>query len=155
MAQQHNQSSAGIYLRSLGGAGTVTGSKHLLITPAMTVMVDCGLFQGIKALRERNWAKPPVDPTSVGAMVLTHAHLDHCGYIPLFVRNGYHGPIYMSGPTRDLTEIILRDSAKLQEEDAARANRHGFSKHHQHTKPYKSFPCFINFYECFPIYHFS
>jgi len=92
-------------------------------------MVDCGLFQGIKALRERNWAKPSVDPASVGAMVLTHAHLDHCGYIPLFVKNGYHGPIYMSGPTRDLAEIILRDCAKLQEEDAARANRDGFSKH--------------------------
>src|SRR3569833_1132886 len=130
MAQQHNESSAGIYLRSLGGAGTGTGSKHLLITPAMTVMGDCGLFQGIKALRERNWAKPPVDPASVGAMVLTHAHLHHSGYIPLFVKNGYYGPIYMSGPTRDLAEIILRDCAKLQEEDAARANRHGFSKHH-------------------------
>ncbi|HTK19472.1 MAG TPA: MBL fold metallo-hydrolase [Mucilaginibacter sp.] len=130
MAQQYNQPANGIYLRSLGAAGTVTGSKHLLIAPAMTVMVDCGLFQGIKALRERNWDKPPVDPANVGAMVLTHAHLDHCGYIPLFVKNGYNGPIYMSGPTRDLTEIVLRDCAKLQEEDAARANRHGFSKHH-------------------------
>jgi len=130
MAQHDNEPVAGIYIRSLGAAGTVTGSKHLLITPAMTVMVDCGLFQGIKALRERNWSKPPVDPSSVGAMVLTHAHLDHCGYIPLFVKNGYHGPIYMSGPTRELAEIILRDCAKLQEEDAERANRHGFSKHH-------------------------
>ncbi|QHS55306.1 MBL fold metallo-hydrolase [Mucilaginibacter sp. 14171R-50] len=127
--KQHNSASA-VYLESLGAAGTVTGSKHLLITPSMTVMIDCGLFQGIKTLRERNWDKPPVAAASVGAMVLTHAHLDHCGYIPLFVKNGYRGPIYMSAPTRDLAEIILRDCAKLQEEDAARANRHGFSKHH-------------------------
>lgn len=130
MTQQGKEQTTGIYLRSLGAAGTVTGSKHLLITPATTVMVDCGLFQGIKALRERNWAKPPVDPATIGAIVLTHAHLDHCGYIPLMVKNGYHRPIYMSAPTRDLAELILRDCAKLQEEDAARANRHGFSKHH-------------------------
>ncbi|WP_217452007.1 MBL fold metallo-hydrolase [Mucilaginibacter humi] len=130
MEKKQNSSLPAIYLQSLGAAGTVTGSKHLLITPSITVMVDCGLFQGIKALREHNWAKPSVNPASVGAIVLTHAHLDHCGYIPLFVKNGYHGHIYMSGPTRDLAEIILRDCAKLQEEDAARANRHGFSKHH-------------------------
>ena len=128
--QQNTRAVAGVFLRSLGAAGTVTGSKHLLTMPNLTVMIDCGLFQGIKALRERNWDKPPVDPASIGAMILTHAHLDHCGYIPLFVRNGYHRPIYMSGPTRDLAEIILRDCAKLQEEDAARANKHGFSKHH-------------------------
>ncbi|MBE9665705.1 MBL fold metallo-hydrolase RNA specificity domain-containing protein [Mucilaginibacter boryungensis] len=119
-----------VYLQSLGAAGTVTGSKHLLATPDITIMVDCGLFQGIKALRERNWEKPPVNPAEIGALILTHAHLDHCGYIPLFVKNGYHKPIYMSRPTRDLAEIILRDCAKLQEEDAVRANRHGFSKHH-------------------------
>lgn len=105
---------AAVFLQSLGAAGTVTGSKHLLITPAMTVMVDCGLFQGIKALREKNWQKPLVDPSAIGAMVLTHAHLDHCGYIPLFVKNGYHKPIYMSRPTRDLAEIILRDCANYR-----------------------------------------
>lgn len=131
MKMSNNEEPAdGVYIHSLGAAGTVTGSKHLLITPGFTVMIDCGLFQGVKALRERNWDKPPVDPATVGAMILTHAHLDHCGYIPLFVKNGYHKPIYMSGPTRSLAEIILRDCAKLQEEDAARANRHGFSKHH-------------------------
>lgn len=122
-------SSAAVYLQSLGAAGTVTGSKHLLVTPGMTIMVDCGLFQGIKTLREKNWQKPPVNPQEIGALVLTHAHLDHCGYIPLLVKNGYHQPIYMSRPTRDLAEIILRDCAKLQEEDAARANKHGYSKH--------------------------
>ncbi|OCX53911.1 MBL fold metallo-hydrolase [Mucilaginibacter sp. PPCGB 2223] len=119
-----------VYIRSLGGAETVTGSKHLLCTPELNVLIDCGLFQGIKSLREKNWETLPVDPATIGALILTHAHLDHCGYIPLLVKNGYRGKIYMSEPTRDLTEIILRDSAKLQEEDADRANRHGYSKHH-------------------------
>lgn len=119
-----------VYLQSLGAAGTVTGSKHLLITPSLNVLVDCGLFQGVKALREKNWEKPPVDPLKIDAMILTHAHLDHCGYIPLLVKNGYRNKIYMSQPTRDLTELILRDCAKLQEEDAEKANRHGYSKHH-------------------------
>jgi len=119
-----------VYVRSLGGAETVTGSKHLLCTPDLDILIDCGLFQGIKSLREKNWETLPVDPATIGALILTHAHLDHCGYIPLLVKNGYRGKIYMSEPTRDLTEIILRDSAKLQEEDAERANRHGYSKHH-------------------------
>lgn len=119
-----------VYLQSLGAAGTVTGSKHLLITPELNLLVDCGLFQGLKYLREKNWEKPPVDPAGIGALILTHAHLDHCGYIPLLVKNGYHNTIYMSQPTRDLAELILRDCAKLQEEDAEKANRHGYSKHH-------------------------
>ena len=118
-----------VYLQSLGAAETVTGSKHLLIAPGFKLMVDCGLFQGIKSLRERNWVKPPVDVTTFDAIVLTHAHLDHCGYLPLLIKNGYRGKVYMSEPTRDLTELILRDSAKLQEEDADKANRHGYSKH--------------------------
>lgn len=118
-----------VYLQSLGAAETVTGSKHLLITPDFKLMVDCGLFQGIKSLRERNWVKPPVDVTTIDAILLTHAHLDHCGYLPLLIKNGYRGKVYMSEPTRDLAELILRDSAKLQEEDAGKANRHGYSKH--------------------------
>ncbi|MGZ4007327.1 MAG: MBL fold metallo-hydrolase RNA specificity domain-containing protein [Mucilaginibacter sp.] len=118
-----------VYIQSLGAAQTVTGSKHLLITPALNILVDCGLFQGIKSLREKNWELPPVDPGSVDALILTHAHLDHCGYIPLLIKNGYKGKIYMSRPTRDLTELILRDSAKLQEEDAWKANKHGYTKH--------------------------
>lgn len=121
---------AAVYLQSLGAAGTVTGSKHLLLTPGMTVMIDCGLFQGIKALREKNWEPLPFNPTDIDALILTHAHLDHCGYIPLLVKNGYRKKIYMSRPTRDLAELILRDCAKLQEEDAEKANRHGYSKHH-------------------------
>ncbi|MFA6245840.1 MAG: MBL fold metallo-hydrolase [Mucilaginibacter sp.] len=119
-----------VYLQSLGAAGTVTGSKHLLITPGLNILVDCGLFQGVKALREKNWERPPVNPGEIDAMILTHAHLDHCGYIPLLVKNGYRKNIYMSQPTRDLTELILRDCAKLQEEDAEKANRHGYTRHH-------------------------
>jgi metallo-beta-lactamase family protein len=118
-----------VYLQSLGAAETVTGSKHLLKTPDLNILIDCGLFQGIKLLREKNWQELPVDPASIDVMILTHAHLDHCGYIPLLVKNSYGGKIYMSGPTRDLAELILRDSAKLQEEDAEKANRHGYSKH--------------------------
>jgi len=118
-----------VHLQSFGAAETVTGSKHLLKTPGFNILIDCGLFQGIKSLREKNWERPAFDPSTINAMILTHAHLDHCGYIPLLIKNGYRGKIYMSKPTRDLAELILRDSAKLQEEDADRANRHGYTKH--------------------------
>lgn len=118
-----------IYIQSLGAAETVTGSKHLLRTPDLTIMVDCGLYQGIKSVREKNWQPLPVKASAIDALIITHAHLDHCGYIPLLVKNGYRGKIYMSKPTRDLTELILRDSAKLQEEDARKANEHGYTKH--------------------------
>lgn len=118
-----------VYLQSLGAAETVTGSKHLLRTPGFNLLVDCGLFQGIKYLREKNWEPLPVDVASIDAMILTHAHLDHCGYIPLLIKNGYRGKIFMSRPTRDLTELILRDSAKLQEEDAWKANKHRYTRH--------------------------
>lgn len=118
-----------ITLQALGGAGTVTGSKYLLRTPSFTLLVDCGLFQGLKSLREKNWSPLPVDPATIDAVVLTHAHLDHCGYLPLLIKNGYNGKIYMSDPTYELTELVLRDSAKLQVEDAEKANRHGYSKH--------------------------
>jgi len=92
-------------------------------------MIDCGLFQGIKPLRLKNWEGIPVNPAEVDALILTHAHLDHCGYIPLFVKRGFRGKIYMTPPTADLAELILYDSAKIQVEDAERANRMGFSKH--------------------------
>jgi len=118
-----------IYLQSLGATETVTGSKHLLYTPGCNLLLDCGLFQGIKYLREKNWEPLPIKPSSIYAIILTHAHLDHCGYIPLLVKNGFKGSIYMSKPTRDLAELILRDSAKLQEEDAWKANKHGYTKH--------------------------
>jgi len=118
-----------IILQALGGAETVTGSKYLLRTPSITLLIDCGLFQGAKSLREKNWAPPAVAPDQVGAVIITHAHLDHCGYLPLWIKNGYKGKIYMSGPTAELTELVLRDSARLQEEDAEKANHHGYSKH--------------------------
>jgi len=124
-----NTPEGSITLQALGGAGTVTGSKYLLRTPEFTLLIDCGLFQGLKSLREKNWARLPVDPWTIDAVILTHAHLDHCGYLPLLFKNGYNGKVYMSAPTRELTELVLRDSAKLQEEDAEKANRHGYSKH--------------------------
>ncbi|MBS1525811.1 MAG: MBL fold metallo-hydrolase [Bacteroidetes bacterium] len=119
-----------VYLRSLGAAGTVTGSKHLLKTPGFNLLIDCGLFQGLKQLREKNWEPLSADASSIDAMILTHAHLDHCGYIPLLVKQGFKGKIFMSEPTRYLAELILRDSAKLQEEDAWKANKHHYTKHH-------------------------
>ena len=119
-----------IYLKSLGGAGTVTGSKHLLQTPELTILVDCGLFQGIKILREQNWGPLDVPVEDIDVVLLTHAHLDHCGYIPLLIKNGFKGKIYMTEPTAELTKLILLDSAKLQEEDARKANYHFYSKHH-------------------------
>jgi len=119
-----------ISIQFLGAASTVTGSKHLLKTPELNVLVDCGLFQGIKSLRLKNREPLPVSVSEIDLFILTHAHLDHCGYIPLLLKLGFTGRILMTPTTRDLTEIILRDSAKIQEEDAERANREGFSKHH-------------------------
>lgn len=116
-------------LKSLGGAGTVTGSKHLLENGGRRLLVDCGLFQGLKDLRQKNWAPFPVDPAAIDAVVLTHAHLDHCGYLPRLVRDGFRGDILCSAGTADLAEIIMLDSAKIQESDAEYANRHGFSRH--------------------------
>lgn len=116
-------------LTFLGAVGTVTGSKYLINTEDNRFLVDCGLFQGFKQLRLRNWAKLPVEPASINAVVLTHAHLDHSGYLPLLVKNGFAGPILCSRGTRDLCGIILTDSGHLQEKDAEFANRHGFSKH--------------------------
>ena len=119
-----------VSLGFFGAAGTVTGSKYLVTTPGRRILVDCGLFQGFKQLRLRNWAKLPFDPATVDAVVLTHAHLDHSGYLPLLVRNGFRGRVHATPATRDLCEILLRDSGHLQERDAEFANRHGFSKHH-------------------------
>ncbi|MEQ1518302.1 MAG: MBL fold metallo-hydrolase [Usitatibacteraceae bacterium] len=112
-----------------GAAGTVTGSRYLVQHAGKRVLVDCGLFQGYKTLRLRNWARFPVPPATVDATLLTHAHLDHSGYLPAFVRDGYTGPVFASGATRDLCGILLPDSGHLQEEEAQYANRHGTSKH--------------------------
>jgi metallo-beta-lactamase family protein len=113
----------------LGGAGTVTGSKYLVQHQDERLLVDCGLFQGFKPLRLRNWNALPVSPETIQAVLLTHAHLDHSGYLPLLVKQGFKGPIHASTGTRDLCKILLPDSGHIQEEDAAFANRKGFSKH--------------------------
>lgn len=119
-----------VILTSLGGAETVTGSKHLLEHGGRRLLVDCGLFQGHRELRELNWRPLPVKPSSIDAVVLTHAHLDHSGYLPRLVRDGFCGPIYATPATIDVARLILLDSAFLQEKDAEFANRHGFSRHH-------------------------
>ena len=116
-------------LQFLGATGTVTGSKYLVTTATKRVLVDCGLFQGYKNLRERNWTPPPVDPASLDAVVLTHAHLDHSGYLPLLIKNGFSGPVFATPATIDLAAILLPDSGHIQEEDAEYANKKGFSKH--------------------------
>lgn len=116
-------------LRSLGGAETVTGSKHLIDADGVRVLVDCGLFQGLKHLRERNWAPLAVPPDSIDAVVLTHAHLDHSGYLPVLVREGFRGVVHCTAATADLCEILLTDSAEIAEKDAEYANRKGFTKH--------------------------
>ncbi|MDP2311785.1 MAG: MBL fold metallo-hydrolase [Pseudomonadota bacterium] len=116
-------------LTFLGAAGTVTGSKYLLEGGGSRILIDCGLFQGLKELRLRNWEAPPVDPRTLDAVVLTHAHLDHSGYLPRLVREGFKGPVWCTPGTRDLAHILLPDSAHLQDEDARFANKRGFSKH--------------------------
>lgn len=117
-------------LTFLGATGTVTGSKYLLNTGTKRILVDCGLFQGLKQLRLKNWEKLPIKPNEIDAVVLTHAHIDHSGYLPLLVKHGFKGRVYCTEATRDLCEILLPDSAHLQEEEAEYANRRGFSKHH-------------------------
>ncbi|HWA12969.1 MAG TPA: MBL fold metallo-hydrolase [Burkholderiales bacterium] len=117
-------------LTFLGATGTVTGSKTLVAAGGRRLLVDCGLFQGLKALRLRNRAPLPVAPSSLDAVLLTHAHLDHSGYLPLLARDGFRGRIYCSDATRDLCAILLPDSGHLQEEEAEYANRGGFSRHH-------------------------
>lgn len=116
-------------LQFLGAAGTVTGSKHLLKACDKQVLLDCGLFQGLKELRLRNWQAPPFQPSDIDAVVLSHAHIDHSGYLPLLVRRGFRGPVYCTPATRSLLKIMLPDAAHIQEEEAAYANRKGFSKH--------------------------
>ena len=116
-------------LRFLGAAGTVTGSKHLLEAAGGSVLLDCGLFQGLKNLRQRNWLAPPFPAAELDAVVLSHAHIDHSGYLPRIVREGFRGPVYCTPATAGLLEILLLDSAHLQEQDAKRANRLGYTKH--------------------------
>jgi metallo-beta-lactamase family protein len=116
-------------LTFLGAARTVTGSKYLLSHGGETILFDCGLFQGLKTLRERNWQDFPVAPSSIRAVVLTHAHLDHVGYLPRLVAKGFDGRAFCTSGTADLCRLVLPDSGRIQEEDARQANRHGYSRH--------------------------
>jgi metallo-beta-lactamase family protein len=112
-----------------GGVGTVTGSKYLLENKGKKVLVDCGLFQGLKELRERNWQEPPFNPQEIDAVIITHAHIDHTGYLPRLVKLGFAGKIYTSSATADLLKVLLPDSGRLQEEDAEFRNRKGLTSH--------------------------
>lgn len=116
-------------IRFLGGADTVTGSKYCVEHDGKKLLVDCGLFQGYKQLRLRNWDPCPTPPKDINAVILTHAHLDHSGYLPLLARNGFDGKVHSTSGTRDLCGILLPDSGHIQEEDAYFANKHGYSKH--------------------------
>ncbi|MDZ4081968.1 MAG: MBL fold metallo-hydrolase, partial [Bdellovibrionales bacterium] len=117
-------------VRFLGAIGCVTGSRHLLETRSgKQILIDCGMFQGSKELRLRNWADFPVPPASIDAVILTHAHIDHSGYLPRLMMNGFRGPVFVTPATLDLCSIMLLDSAHLHEEDARYAYRKGFSKH--------------------------
>ncbi|HZZ83232.1 MAG TPA: MBL fold metallo-hydrolase [Anaeromyxobacteraceae bacterium] len=122
-------------IRFLGAAGTVTGSRHLVRSGGRQVLVDAGLFQGLKELRLRNWAGFPVPPASIDAVILTHAHIDHSGALPLLVRLGFRGPVHCTPATSDLCGLLLPDSARLQEEEARWANQRGYSKHAPDAKP--------------------
>lgn len=117
-------------LTFLGATRTVTGSRYLLEAAGKRVLVDCGMFQGYKQLRLRNWAPFPVDASTIDAVVLTHAHLDHSGYIPKLIRDGFRGPVFCTAGTEALCRLLLPDSGHLLEEEAEFANRHGYSKHH-------------------------
>lgn len=118
-----------VAIEFLGAAGTVTGSRFLLSCEDTKVMVDCGMFQGLKELRLKNWNPLGIDPAEIDAVAITHAHLDHCGYLPKLVKDGFKGKLHATGYTMKLAEVILLDSARIQTEDAAFAARKGFSKH--------------------------
>src|SRR5690606_35226314 len=126
-----------VRVKFLGGAGSVTGSRYLITAGDFKVLLDCGLFQGMKPLRERNWDEFPIDPATINAVIISHAHIDHTGYLPKLVKEGFSGPIYCTKPTADLMEIMLLDSAKLQEEEAEYARKKGYSKHANPEPLYK------------------
>ncbi|MFV8321305.1 MBL fold metallo-hydrolase [Flavobacterium sp. LB3P21] len=146
-------------VKFIGGAGTVTGSKTLIESNGIRILIDCGLFQGIKPLRELNWEPLPILPSTIDFVLLTHAHLDHCGWLPRLVNQGFEGKIYCTSPTKDITKLILLDSAKIQEEEAKKANEGKYSKHEIAEPLYtveqaeKVFPFFrvINANEPFPL----
>ena len=113
----------------LGAAGVVTGSKFLIETSEKNILIDCGMFQGLKELRELNWCDLPVDVSTIDLVLLTHGHLDHVGYLPRLVKEGFKGKIIGTAPTLGIAEIILRDSAKIHEEEAEKANKENYTKH--------------------------
>ena len=112
-----------------GGAGTVTGSRYLVETDTARFLIDAGMFQGLKKLRERNWNHPGFNPETLDFLLLTHAHIDHADYLPRLVKDGFRSPTYCTPATQSLARLLLRASARIQEEDAKYANRKGFSKH--------------------------
>lgn len=116
-------------IQFIGAAGTVTGSKYLVNAFGKNILIDCGLFQGLKQLRLMNWDNLPINSSEIDVVILTHGHLDHCGYLPRLVKSGFNKKILATEPTLEITKVILEDSARIQEEDAARANQEGFSKH--------------------------
>ena len=116
-------------IKFIGGSGTVTGSKTLVESNGIRILIDCGQFQGIKPLRELNWEPLPILPSTIDFVLLTHGHLDHCGWLPRLVNQGFKGKIYCTSPTKDITKLILLDSAKIQEEEANKANEEHYSKH--------------------------
>jgi metallo-beta-lactamase family protein len=116
-------------LTFLGATNTVTGSKFLLSSGTKKILIDCGMFQGLKELRLRNWAKFPIDPKLIDYVILTHAHIDHTGYLPVLIKNGFKGKVFCSSATKDLCGVLLPDSGYLQEEEAKFLNKHGYSKH--------------------------
>ncbi|RDI54697.1 MBL fold metallo-hydrolase [Flavobacterium glaciei] len=116
-------------VKFIGGAGTVTGSKTLIESNGIRILIDCGLFQGVKPLRELNWEPLTILPSTIDFVLLTHGHLDHCGWLPRLVNQGFDGKIYCTSPTKDITKLILLDSAKIQEEEAKKANEGKYSKH--------------------------
>src|SRR5882724_317313 len=116
-------------LTFLGAAGTVTGSKYLVEAAGKRLLIDCGIFQGLPELSDRNFKPLTVDPGTIDYLVLTHAHLDHTGWLPVLVRDGYKGPIFANAATIDLTTLLLKDSAHIMEEDTLRAQRGGYSRH--------------------------
>ena len=116
-------------IQFLGAAGTVTGSRFLLTAGTTKVMIDAGMFQGLKELRLKNWNPLPIDPAELSAVIITHAHLDHCGYLPRLVKDGFRGKVHLTNFTAKLAEVVLRDSARIQTEDAKYAAKKGFSKH--------------------------
>ncbi|MGB5500470.1 MAG: MBL fold metallo-hydrolase, partial [Maribacter sp.] len=118
-----------VKIQFLGASGTVTGSKFYLETPELNLLVDCGMFQGLKELRQINWMPLPINVAEIDLVLLTHGHLDHTGYLPRLVKEGFKGKILGTLPTLRITGIILKDSAKIHEEEAEKANKEGYSKH--------------------------